>query len=86
MFRISTIHMLALLLVVALVPAGSQGAAVVEMAPPGTNFDELPYADWLNGGGNRLNISIEVGYVRCVAVCPDLSGFRRGPLRVACIL
>ena len=63
MFRSSVLNFLVLLGVVALVPAWSQGARVVEMAPPGTNFDELPYASWLNAGGNRLNISMEVGYV-----------------------
>ena len=63
MFRVFTLNVLVLLIVVAVVPAWSQGTGVVEMAPPGTNFDELPYASWLNAGGNRLNISMEVGYV-----------------------
>lgn len=56
MFRVGSLNFLVLLIV----PAWSMG--VVEMAPPGTNFDELPYASWLNAGGNRLNISMEVGY------------------------
>lgn len=63
MFRVFTLNFLVLLIVFALVPVWSQGRGVVEMAPPGTNFDELPYASWLNAGGNRLNISMEVGYV-----------------------
>jgi hypothetical protein len=53
------------LLAVALIPAGN-GGRVVELATPGTIFEELPFADWLlpNAGNNRVNISIEVGYVR----------------------
>lgn len=88
MFRVSTLNFLVLLIVVALVPAWSQGTGVVEMAPSGTNFDELPYASWLNAGGNRLNISMEVGYVLItiqvtilpgfVQFCPVLSGFDGG--------
>ena len=63
MLFVSTVKFLGLVLFVALVPAGSQGTGVVELAPPGTNFDELPYASWLREGGNQLNISMELGYV-----------------------
>ena len=52
-----------LLLLVALAATRTNGAGVVELASAGTNFDELPYADWLSAGNNRINISIEVGYV-----------------------
>ena len=68
MFGVCTLNFLVLLIVVVLVPAWSMGTGVVEMAPPGTNFDELPYASWLNVGGNRLNISMEVGYVFIITI------------------
>jgi len=52
-----------LLLLVALGATRTKGAGVVELASAGTNFDDLPYADWLSAGNNRINISIELGYV-----------------------
>lgn len=40
-----------------LVRQGTAGIGVVELAPPGTDFDELPIASSLNGGAQALSIS-----------------------------
>ena len=62
MFRLIIAHVISIVLV-ALAPQGSLGIGVVELAPPGTDFDELPFASSLNAGSQELDISVEVGYV-----------------------
>jgi len=62
MFRLIVAHVFSIVLV-ALSPQGSLGIGVVELAPPGTDFDELPFASSLNAGSQELDISVEVGYV-----------------------
>jgi FtsP/CotA-like multicopper oxidase with cupredoxin domain len=60
MFRLIVAHVFSIVLV-ALSPQGSLGIGVVELAPPGTDFDELPFASSLNAGSQELDISVEVG-------------------------
>ena len=62
MFRLIVAHVFSIVLV-ALAPQGSLGIGVVELAPPGTDFDELPFASSLKAGSQELDISVEVGYV-----------------------
>jgi FtsP/CotA-like multicopper oxidase with cupredoxin domain len=53
---------LSLLLCLTLVVCGAaQDYPVVEFATPGTSFEDLPYASWLQEGSNNMDVAIEVG-------------------------
>eukprot|EP00889_Picochlorum_renovo_P001523 jgi/Picre1/28553/NNA_003955.t1 len=45
---------------VLLLGVGAQEYPVLNLAVPGTSFEDLPYADWLTSGSNTIELSIEV--------------------------
>ena len=82
MFGLISTQLFSLLLFV-LARQGTAGVGVVELAPPGTDFDELPFASSLNAGAQALSISIEVGCVSPPPTVPnDNLDPAHGPFRV----